>query len=239
MEYLLIIVVALLAIIAVVVVFNFLGARRARQAQADAVAARAYAPRDPFSGADDDAVRGNPRNLVPGDMIEIRGQTYAVRGTLRLRQDGYEWTESFIDTGIGRKSWISVEDDPDLEVVLWQELGPHATGASEATGNTTGASEATGSTTGASEATGNQLSPGPYMLDLDGRRYTSAESGRARFTSTGTTGVAASGVMGYHDYESGDLRLSFEDYGSGWEAARGEVLGRGEYRVYPSTTPGV
>ncbi|GAB07954.1 DUF4178 domain-containing protein [Gordonia amarae] len=209
MEYLLIIVVALLAIIAVVVIFNFLGNRRARQAQTDAVAARAYAPRDPFSSADDDAVRGNPRNLVPGDMIEIRGQTFAVRGTLRLRQDGYEWTENFIDTGTGRKSWISVEDDPDLEVVLWQEVGPDT------------------------------ISPGPYTLDLDGRRYTSDESGQARFTSTGTTGVAASGVMAYHDYESGDQRLSFEDYGSGWEAARGEVLGRGEYRIYPSTTPGV
>ena len=220
MEYLLIIVVALLAIIAVVVIFNYLGNRQARRTRADEVAARAYAPRDPFSSADDDAVRGNPRALAPGDMIEIRGQTYAVRGTLRLRQDGYEWTENFIDTGTGRKSWISVEDDPDLEVVLWQEVGPD--------------------TTGASDATGNHLSPGPAIVDLDGRRYTSDESGQARFTSTGTTGVAASGVMAYHDYESGDdLRLSFEDYGSGWEAARGEVLGHSEYRIYPSTGPGL
>lgn len=209
MEYLLIVAVALLAIIAVVVIFNYLGNRQARQAQADSVAARAYAPRDPFAGADDDAVHGNPRNLVPGDMIDIRGITYAVRGTLRLSQDGYEWTENFVDTGTGRKSWISVEDDPDLEVVLWQELGPHT------------------------------ISPGPYTLDLDGRRYASAESGQARFTSTGTTGVAPSGLMAYHDYESGDRRLSFENFGSGWEAARGEVLHHTDYRIYPSTTRGM
>lgn len=219
MEYLLIIAVALLAIIAVAVVFNYLGNRQARKAESDAVAARAYAPRDPFSGADDDAVRGDPRNLVPGDMVDIRGQTYAVRGTLRLQQSGYTWTENFIDTGTGRKCWISVEDDPDLEVVLWQELGPHMGGASAATGD--------------------HLSPGPHSIDLDGRRYISDESGQARFTSTGTTGVAPSGVMAYHDYESEDLRLSFEDYGSGWEAARGEVLHRTDYRIYPSTTPGL
>ena len=94
-------------------------------------------------------------------------------------------------------------------MVLWQELGPHT------------------------------ISPGPYTLDLDGRRYASAESGQARFTSTGTTGVAPSGLMAYHDYESGDRRLSFENFGSGWEAARGEVLHHTDYRIYPSTTRGM
>ena len=69
--------------------------------------------------------------------------------------------------------------------------------------------------------------------------YASAESGQARFTSTGTTGVAPSGLMAYHDYESGDRRLSFENFGSGWEAARGEVLHHTDYRIYPTTTRGM
>ncbi|GAB88979.1 DUF4178 domain-containing protein [Gordonia rhizosphera] len=204
MEILLIIIVALLLIIAVVVVFNFLGNRRMRQAQAEALHQRAYGPADPFSTADDDAVRGDPRHLKPGDLVELRGQTYAVRGTLRLSQSGFVWTENFLDTGSGSKLWLSVEDDPDLEVVAWQELS------------------------------GVTLSPGPATVDLDGRRYISDESGSAEFESAGTTGLAPRGSMRYHDYEAGDQRLSFEDFGSGWECARGEVVARSEYRIYPA-----
>lgn len=204
MEFLLIIVVALLAIIAVVVIFNFLGNRKARQAEADALRNRTYRPGDPFSSADDDSVYGDPRQLKPGDLVELRGETYAVRGTVRLTQDGYVWTENFLDTGLGGKAWISVEDDPDLEVVLWHELS------------------------------GVAIEPGPETVEVDGRRYHSEEAGSARFTSAGTTGVATSGRMAYHDYQAGDDRLSFEDYGSGWECARGELLTRADYRIFPS-----
>ena len=204
MEFLLIIIVALLAIIAVVVIFNFLGNRRARQAEQDALRERTYRPGDPFSSADDDSVYGDPRDLKPGDLVELRGQTYAVRGTLRLTQDGYTWTENFLDTGVGSKAWISVEDDPDLEVVLWHEVP------------------------------GAAVTPGPDTVELEGRRYQSEEAGSARFTSAGTTGVATSGRMAYHDYQAGDDRLSFEDYGSGWDCARGELLSRADYRIYPT-----
>nr|WP_223205114.1 DUF4178 domain-containing protein [Gordonia jinghuaiqii] len=200
----LIIIVALLAIITVIVVFNFLGKRKAAQAQADALRDRTYRPGDPFSSADDDSVYGDPRNLKPSDLVELRGETYAVRGTVRLTQDGYTWTENFLDTGLGTKAWISVEDDPDLEVVLWQEL------------------------------TGVAVTPGADTVEIEGRSYRSEEAGTARFTSAGTTGLAASGRMAYHDYQAGDDRLSFEDYGSGWECARGEVLQRADYRIYPS-----
>lgn len=206
MEFLLIIVIALLAIIVVVLVFNVLSKRKREQAERDALSSRTYAPRDPFSSADDDAVRGDPRGLKPGDLVEIRGETYAVRGTLRLSQDGFSWAENFLDTGLGNKAWISVEDDPDLEVVLWRELR------------------------------GVTIAPGAAYVDLDGRRYVDDEAGNAQFTSFGTTGLAQVGRMRYHDYEAGNDRLSFEDYGSGWECARGEVLSHSEYRIYPSNS---
>lgn len=205
MKYAVIVIIALLLIIAVTVVFNALAARAARQAEADALRNRTYRPGDPFSTADDDAVRGDPRQLKPSDLVEIRGTTYAVRGVIRFTQDGYNWIEAHLDTGVGQKGWLSVEDDPDLEVVLWQELS------------------------------GITLVPGPPTVELEGRRYTYDEHGSATFTSAGTTGVSATGSMRYHDYEAGSARLSFEDYGSGWEAARGEVLARSEFRIYPST----
>jgi len=204
-KYAVIIVIALLLIITVAVVFNVLSARAARQAEADALRNRTYRPGDPFSTADDDAVRGDPRQLKPADLVDIRGTTYAVRGVIRFTQDGYNWIEAHLDTGTGLRGWLSVEDDPDLEVVLWTELS------------------------------GVILTPGPASVEFEGRRYLHDEGGSARFTSAGTTGVASSGTMRYHDYQAGDARFSFEDYGSGWEAARGEVLARSEFRIYPST----
>ncbi|GAC80511.1 protein of unknown function [Gordonia malaquae] len=204
MDIALILIIALLAIIAVFVVFHILGQRKLREAEADGIRQRAYAPADPFSSADDDAVHGNPRELEPGDMVEIRGTTYAVRGTMTLTQDGFSWVEHFIDTGTGSKAWISVEDDPDLEVVLWQEQK------------------------------GVTVVPGEITVDLDGRRYRFDEAGSARFSSLGTTGVAGTGRMAYQDYEAGDERLTFEDYGFGWECGKGQVLHHSEYRVYPA-----
>lgn len=204
MEYAVIIIVLLLVIIAVIVVFNVLTANATRNAEAEALRNRTYRPGDPFSSADDDAVYGDPRQLKPADLVDIRGTTFAVRGVIRFTQGGYNWIEAHLDTGLGQRNWLSVEDDPDLEVVQWEELE-----------NVT-------------------LTPGPANLDFDGRQYANDENGSATFASAGTTGVATGGTMRYHDYEAGSARLSFEDYGSGWEAARGHVLARGEYRIYPS-----
>lgn len=203
-EYAVIIIVLLLVIIAVIVVFNVLAANATRKAEAEALRNRTYRPGDPFSSADDDAVYGDPRELKPADLVDIRGTTFAVRGVIRFTQDGYNWIEAHLDTGLGQRIWLSVEDDPDLEVVQWEEL-ENAT-----------------------------LTPGPVNLDFDGRQYAYSEDGSATFTSVGTTGVATGGRVRYHDYKAGSARLSFEDYGTGWEAARGHVLARGEYRIYPS-----
>ncbi|MBT0567001.1 DUF4178 domain-containing protein [Williamsia sp. CHRR-6] len=205
MNALLIIIVAVLLIALVFLLFRVLGNKK--EDKEAALRDRAYAPRDPFSTADDDAVRGNPRTLKPGDLVEIRGQSYFVRGTLMLEQSGFRWTENFLDTGVGVKGWISVEEDPDLEVVLWSELQ------------------------------GVTITPGAPTIELEGRSYRFDESGNARFTSMGTTGLTT-GVMAYQDYEAGNDRLSFEDYGSGWECARGQVLSRAEYRIFPAgSTP--
>lgn len=164
---------------------------------------------DPFSSADDDSVWGNPRTLKPGDLVTVRGQDYTVRGALRLSEGSYTWSEIFLDTGVGEKVWLSVEDDPDLEVALWREI------------------------------TGLTVQPGPPSIELDGRRYQRDESGTAHFVSEGTTGVAARGTVEYVDYEAGDgTLLSFERFTGAqgqWEAARGESLGRADYTIYPQS----
>jgi hypothetical protein len=167
-------------------------------------------PADPFraADADQDALRGDPRILAPGDLVEVRGQTYTVRGSLTLTEGGWSWSEHLLDDAGGDKIWMSVEEDPDLEVVLWREVRAVT------------------------------VKPGAKTVDLDGRRYVSDESGRATFAGVGTTGLAATGTMRYHDYEAADgTLLSFERFGddSSWEVGRGERVRRHDLRIYPQS----
>ncbi|SCG79712.1 protein of unknown function [Micromonospora echinaurantiaca] len=163
------------------------------------------APGDPLRDRDADALRGDPRRLQPGDLVEIRQVTYAVRGSIRLVEGGWSWTEHLLDDAAGVRRWLSVEEDPELELVLWT-AEPAAT-----------------------------ITPGAPTIDFAGRRYSWDESGQARYTATGTTGLDPNGTMRYHDYQApGGARLSFEAYGeAGWEVARGEVLHRAEVMIYP------
>jgi hypothetical protein len=169
--------------------------------------------RDPFRQADDDAdaLRGDPRKLRPGDIVEIRNTQYGVRGTLRFTEGDWGWSEHLLDDAHGAKVWLSVEEDPDLELVFWTAV----------------------------PGTDVIPVPGPTQVDFDGRTWTSDEAGQARYTATGTTGLNPSGTVRYHDYLGyGGARLAFESYGDSpkWEAARGELLQRSEVRVYPHST---
>ncbi|MER7460341.1 DUF4178 domain-containing protein [Micromonospora sp. NPDC126480] len=160
---------------------------------------------DPLRDRDADALRGDPRRLTPGDIVEVRGVTYAVRGSIRLVEGAWSWAEHLLDDAGGVRRWLSVEEDPELELVLW-EAEPGAT-----------------------------VTPGAPTIDFAGRRYSWDESGQARYTAVGTTGLDPSGTMRYHDYQApGGARLSFEAYGeAGWEVARGEKLQRAEVMIYP------
>lgn len=181
-----------------------IAARKAREASKAERAAPAAA--DPFRDADTDALRGDPRTLKPGDLVEIRGRSYAVRGTLRFTEGDWGWAEHLLDDAAGAKVWLSVEEDPDLEVALWTEV-PTAT-----------------------------VLPGAPTVDFDGRRYHREETGRARYSGTGTTGLNPSGTVRYEDYAAPDgALLSFESYGDSdrWEVGRGERLHRAELLIYP------
>ena len=195
-------VVCLAAVIVLIVAIVMAVVRARRKPKA------VQAPADPFRQADDDAdtVYGDPRKVAPGDLIEIRGRSYAVRGSLHFSEADWGWAEHLLDDADGRKVWLSVEEDPDLEVVLWHEV-PSAT-----------------------------VQPGAPTVDFDGRRYTREESGRARYTGVGTTGLNPQGTVRYQDYSAPDgAKLSFEAYGDSdqWEVGRGEQLHRPELRIYP------
>ncbi len=111
---LVVLVLVLIALVAVVIVLVV----RAKQRQTPP---RAAAPADPFHSADTDAVRGDPRKLAPGALVEIRGTSYAVRGSLHMAEGAWTWDEHLLETADGRNAWLAVDEDPELELVLYTD----------------------------------------------------------------------------------------------------------------------
>lgn len=197
------VVVLAVIVVAAVAVAMYLRAKRARERQASA----ASAPRDPFDPGE--STFGDPRGLKAGDMVEFLGQRLFVRGSLRLREGGYQWSEHFLDDVAGTRRWLSVEEDPDLEVVVWNQLK------------------------------GTDLQPSAKVLTHDGVEFRRDEDGTATFVSEGTTGLGSSGRVEYVDFEGpGGRYLSFERFDGGeWEAGLGERVLPGTLTVYPGSDP--
>ncbi|WP_442934901.1 DUF4178 domain-containing protein [Micromonospora sp. CPCC 205558] len=150
--------------------------------------------------------RGGPLRLAPGDRVRIREQEYAVSGTIRLVEGDWSWVQHLLDDDSGTRHRLSVENGPELELVLW------------------------------TAEPGAAVTPGAPTIELGGRRYTWAETGQARYTATGETDLPSTGTMRYHDYQSGGAaRLSFEAYGEeGWRVARGALLGPADLTIHPT-----
>ncbi|MGA6208566.1 DUF4178 domain-containing protein [Nocardia testacea] len=163
---------------------------------------------DPFADKDSDALRGDPRLLKAGDIVDIFGETYTVRGSLRLKEGGYQWSEHLLDTAGGTRKWLSVEEDPDLELVLWTETpGVPAAGGAEI--------EYDGKT---------------FRLDESGRALYVSEA------TTGLTPGGTVAYHDYAAADG--TRLSFEDFGESGkkEAAIGQVLYRSAIMIYPQSS---
>lgn len=190
-----------LALVAVVVVVLVRLAQRRRREQGLAERARST---DPMAHG---PLTSDPLRLQPGDVVRFSGDSpavdWVVRGTLALDEDGYGWKEHLLDgsTAAGElRRWLSVEqDESGLELVLWERVP------------------------------GSDLTPDAMEVALDGVAYSRDERGRARYSSTGTTGAAAAGEMEYADYVptgGGPTRLAFERFSAqgSWEVSAGRVL---------------
>lgn len=207
MEFLLLLILAALVVIAVL-----LWQQSRRRAAAPAGTAAPTVREDPF--AEKDSVAGDPRSLKTGDMVDYLGTRFFVRGTAQLREGGYRWSEHFLDdmstdaAGSGStKRWLSVEEDPDLQVVLWTDVPD------------------------------SPLRPTDATVTVDGVTYTRVEHGTADYRADGTTGLGQTGKVEYVDYEApGGRHLSFERYGDGrWSVGVGEQVPQGTLTIYPAS----
>ncbi|OLT24873.1 hypothetical protein BJF79_44800 [Actinomadura sp. CNU-125] len=198
-------IVVLLALILVALVALIVVLVRRRSGAGAGTAEPEAVPRDPFAAEDE--AGGDPRTIKAGDMIEYLGVRYFVRGSLRMREGGYTWAEHLLDADQieGVKVWVSVEEDPDLEVVWWTETEM------------------------------GDMSPSKKTITLDGVEYRREEHGTADYDSEGTTGLGVKGRVEYADYTAPKGRyLSFEQYGGGqWEAGLGERVPTGALTIYP------
>ncbi|QBI52553.1 DUF4178 domain-containing protein [Streptomonospora litoralis] len=198
MPLLIIVVVVAAAAAAVAVTVSVLRNRRRTPASP-----RPARPADPF--ADIGETQGDPLGLKAGDMLDFGAERTWIRGTLRLSEGGAVWAEHFLQVEGGRR-WLSVEQDPDLQMALW---------------------------TGRPDL---DLTPHGPEVELEGVRYRLTERGSASYRSEGTTGLRAEGGMDYADYEAanGNL-LSFERFDHGrWEPSTGKPLSRADFTVYPA-----
>ncbi|WP_218882855.1 DUF4178 domain-containing protein [Spinactinospora alkalitolerans] len=177
---------------------------RSRRAPAPPDAGSPRPPRDPF--ADVAETSGDPTRIKAGDMLDFGTERTWIRGSLRLSEGGYDWAEHFLEVEEGRR-WLSVEEDPDVQMVMWTarpelDLTPHAD-----------------------------------TLELEGVRYRLVERGTASYRSEGTTGLRAQGGMDYADYEAPQGRhLAFERFDHGrWEPSLGVAVAPGSFTVYPGS----
>jgi hypothetical protein len=159
-------------------------------------------PQDPL--ADHEGVT-DVRTIRAGDMVDYGDQLYFVRGSLRLTEGGYRWSEHFLDDTRGDRVWLSVEEDPDLEVMFWR--------ATDLVAKPGGKTMEVGGVT--------------YTKDEDGTaRYTSEGT-----TTVGEQGSVE--YVDYEGPEG--KALSFERFDDGkWEAGLGESVPLPALRVYPA-----
>jgi hypothetical protein len=191
--YVLSVLIVLVLVAAAFVIAAWAMVKRARRRLADALPRHADPLTDQAGGAD-------PHRLKPGDVVQMEGKDWVVRGSLSYDEDGYRWQEHLLDaSGVGAelRRWLSVEDtEGGTELVLWDRL------------------------------TGTDLQPGGTEVVHDGVTYRRDETGRAGFSAVGTTGTAPAGTMEYADYRGAQARLSFERWSSSgsWEVSTGRPV---------------
>lgn len=110
----------ILAAIAVIVYVIIRVRVKRNQKPAEAPRPRTDPLRDEFTEDHND-----PYKAKLGDMIELMGVTYYVRGIINLSEDGWDWRELYLDDGSSNKGWLSMELDPDLQLTWWTDLGEH------------------------------------------------------------------------------------------------------------------
>lgn len=196
----LIIALVFIVVVLITVIIVRQRAAKARRAEEQPAASR---PQDPFAAERNTG--GDPESIKAGDLLEFGSEKFFVRGTLRISEGGYDWAEHFFQADqSATRLWLTVENDPDLQVSRWSDR-PEL-----------------------------DIEPKSKTITIDGTEYKLVEHGTASYRSEGTTGLNEKGGVDYVDYESDDGRLlAFERFDHGrWEVSTGESVPVGSFTIY-------
>ena len=143
------------------------------------------------------ATREELAALRPGAAVRVEGDGYMVERTIRFEQaDGYSWWEHRLSSD-GTGSSRWLEVDPDGPVIVHE--------AGETLGYEPG---------------------GAPEIEHRGERLQLLMSGRASYRSVERSAAPKSGELVYHEYASGDRRVTYERRGEGrvWEVSEGHAI---------------
>lgn len=147
---------------------------------------------------------GNLLNLKINDIVTYFGTDYMLEGRLDYMEDGYTWVTYMLVDGDDVK-WLSVEDDDQLEVSLWEEVEDLQVAQNP-----------------------------PEFLEYRGERFRMKEKGRARVNQQGHTRNKMGMSVEYFDYDGdGDNMLSVERWGGSVEVSIGQEIRPSTLDVLP------
>jgi hypothetical protein len=127
------------------------------------------------------------------------GDEFMIERTIRCEQDGglVWWEHRLSSDGSGRSLWLEIPVETDEPVIAHESGG-----------------------TLSSEPDG-----GPETV-YGGERLALLMSGRASYRSVERSAAPKSGELVYHEYASGDRRVTYERRGEGrvWEVSEGRAI---------------
>lgn len=142
--------------------------------------------------------------LRTGDIVQHRDRDWVVEGQLTYNEGGFTWLEYMLQDGNDIR-WLSVEEDDLVEVAL---SAPAREVEVE--------------------------NPPPKEIRVQGVTYRCVDSGEARMTRIGRTGIRRAEACRFYDYEGPDGQvLSVEDWDGDVEVTLGEEISPGSLRLLP------
>ena len=146
------------------------------------------------------ATRDELTALRPGAALRVMGDDYLIERTVRCEQDdGAVWWEHRLSSdGTGRSLWLEIPVAPDEPLVAHESAG----------------------------TLGSEPDGGPEIV-YGGERMGLLMSGRASYRSVERSAAAPkSGELVYHEYASGDRRVTYERRGESrvWEVSEGRAI---------------
>ena len=145
------------------------------------------------------ATRDELTALRPGAAVRVMGDEFLIERTVRCEQDdGAVWWEHRLSSdGTGRSLWLEIPVDPDEPLVAHESTG----------------------------TLGSEPDGGP-VIEYRGERMELHMSARASYRSVERSAAPKSGELVYHEYASGDRRVTYERRGEGmvWEVSEGRAI---------------